>query len=109
MSKIVDRFHFNVNELRPDLMEEAINWVRSLGLEPKDFSPVGLIAMGEQRYELHLTKYVRNEKGRIRLDLASERAVTTPVVLELGTKPNWPASLGSFAANDGGAPKAADG
>jgi len=91
------RFDAHCDELlqrRPDRLEELTAWVASLGVEVKDVVPVGLIVSGEREYELHLTRYIRNEQGHIRYDRAAERAVTEPLVVKLGTTPSWPSWLG---------------
>lgn len=94
------RFDANGDELlrrRPDRREELVNWVASLGVNINDVAPVGLIASGEREYELHLTRYIRSDRGGIRLDRAAERAVTEPLIVSLGTSKSWPAWLEATA------------
>jgi hypothetical protein len=94
----MDPIRFDANsvallEQRPDRREELVNWIASLGVDINDALPVGLVVMAEREYELHLTRYIRDEQGRMRLDRAAERAVTEPLVIGLGTSKSWPAWL----------------
>jgi len=85
---------FDARYLRPDRREELVEWIQSLDIRPADVLERGVILQGENQYELHLTKYIRNERGSIQLDLARDEAVTEPLVVELGASPTWPAWLG---------------
>jgi hypothetical protein len=84
---------FNANELRADRMSEVIEWVRSLGVEPEDVLPIGVILGGESSYELHLSRFVRDEHGHMAIDQARDDIVTYPVVVDLGPERSWPAFL----------------
>lgn len=80
----------NTAALEPAQLGPWLDWVRSLGLEPKDFCPE-LVIMGRGfDYELHLTEYVRDDAGRKILDYALQRAYTRPHIVSLGTERTWP-------------------
>jgi hypothetical protein len=81
---------YDANALRQDRLEAVTAWVSSLGVEPKDVSGKFAIVMGEQEYELHLSRFVRNDAGRIRLDLATDTVVAEPVIIGLGAQPQLP-------------------
>jgi hypothetical protein len=85
---------FDASTMRPDRREELIAWVESLGVTPADVREKGVIFQGEHEYELHLTKYIRTEAGRIRLNRAADAAVTEPLIIGLGTSKSWPAWMG---------------
>lgn len=78
---------------RPDRYEEARNWVASLDVNISDVTQQIAIVAGDHSYLLHLTSYLRDEQGRMRLDVAADRPVTEPVVIDLGTSPTWPTWL----------------
>lgn len=81
---------FDVWDLRADRREAVTEWVRSLGIEPKDCAARAAIVAAESGWELHLSRYVRNDEGKIRVDRAREEAVTEPVIVPIGTERNWP-------------------
>jgi hypothetical protein len=81
---------FDSSTLRQDRLEELIEWIGSLGIAAKDVRPQAVILMGEQSYQLHLSKFVRSEAGRVWLDQASQTVVTVPLVVDLGATPCWP-------------------
>jgi hypothetical protein len=84
---------FVATNLRDDHREELKAWVKSLGVDPEDVKNKGLIRMGEQSYELHLSKFVRTANGGILQDWAAGESVTEPLVIDLGTTKCWPTWL----------------
>jgi hypothetical protein len=86
----------DANKLRADRREAAIEWVRSLGVNPEDVRPQFAIVHGEQGYELHLSRMLRNEAGKPRLDRAIGDVVSEPLILEIGQDANWPNFEGGF-------------
>lgn len=89
---------FDAHKMRPDDREELIAWVKSFGVDPNDVREKGVILQGVEEYELHLTKYVRDEHGRIRIDRARDEAVTEPLVISLGRRKTWPGWLADVYA-----------
>jgi len=85
---------FDAHLLHPsERVTEAIEWVRSLGVEPNDVQPKGVILLHKGRYQLHLRQIVRNEEGHARIDYVVDELVTTPLVVDLGSEKNWPTCL----------------
>lgn len=85
----------DARHMRDDRREELIAWIKSLGVNPNDVRQAFVIVAAELEYELHLTTYRRSPEGRIRIDRATEDAVTEPLVVPLGTSKSWPAWLGA--------------
>lgn len=85
----------DARHMRDDRREELITWIKSLGVDPNDVRQAFVIVEAEQEYELHLTTYRRSPAGRIRIDRATEDAVTEPLIVPLGTSKAWPAWLGA--------------
>lgn len=84
---------FDANAMRPDRREYIAEWVKSLGVEPNDVRGKGVIVMGERGYELHLSKFVCNERGGHIFDRATNDSVSQPLIIDLGTDLCWPAWL----------------
>lgn len=87
----------DVRHMRADRREELIAWIKSLGVEPNDVRQAFVIVEAAQQYELHLTTYRRSPEGRIRIDHATEDAVTEPLIVKLGTSKTWPTWLDGAA------------
>lgn len=81
--------------LRADRRESLVEWVRSLGVNPDDIRPVAVVRDGEHGYELHLSLYVRDENGKLTVDVAADNVVSEPMVIELGTEQFWPRWIGA--------------
>lgn len=86
-----DEIHIDSGRMRSDRREALIDWVRSLGFEPRDIRPEVVIRRGEREWELHVSRYVRNEHGGIVIDEALGEAASIPVVIPIGSQPSWPA------------------
>jgi hypothetical protein len=87
-------YRVDTAKIRDDCREEIAAWVKSLGVDPNDVLPSLVIRMGKSTYELHLSRFVRSEQGRIRFDEALERPVSEPLIVDLGTAKSWPRWLG---------------
>lgn len=84
--------------LRQDRIEAVQEWVRSLGEKPEDVRGTFLIVRGEREWELHLSRFRRDDRGKIVVDQATNSAVTDPVVIGIGTARNWPDFTGGESA-----------
>jgi hypothetical protein len=91
----VKEIRFDSAFLREDQLEELLAWVRSIGVEPNNVCGQGIITMGESSYQLHLSKFIRDEYGKLRLNRALDEVVSEPLVIDLGTDRTWPAWLNS--------------
>jgi hypothetical protein len=87
----------DARHMRDDRREELIAWIKSLGIDHNNVRNAFVIVASGQEYELHLTTYRRSPEGRIRIDRATEDAVTEPLIVPLGTSKVWPAWLGGAA------------
>jgi hypothetical protein len=83
--------------LRADRLEELMEWVKQLGVDPKDVRPKFLISMGESSYQLHLSRMIRREDGKLLLDEAANEVASEPLVIDLGADKSWPAWLNESA------------
>jgi hypothetical protein len=88
--------HVDAHRLRPDRLEAVTEWVRSLGVKPEDVRPQFVIVQGEREYELHLSKFVRTEEGKLQLDRARDDVASLPLVMSLGPDPVWPSLEGGI-------------
>lgn len=75
----------DTSELRGDRIKQLIEWVRSLGLDPADYSTWMLVKTNKDfEFELHLSKRRRGPDGKgIVLDQASGEPVSEPLVVVL--------------------------
>jgi hypothetical protein len=83
-----------------DKRAEVLAWLRSLDVDLKSVTPKLMIEHNEQGYRLHLSKYVRNEAGRIIIDHAASRAVTEPLLVDLGSERCWPEWLRAWSLRE---------
>jgi hypothetical protein len=83
--------------LRADRLEELQEWVKQLGVDPKDVRAKFLITMGETSYQLHLSRMVRRPDGKLVIDEAIGEVVYAPLVIDLGTDKSWPGWLNESA------------
>lgn len=86
------------DNLRADRRQELCDWIRSLGVRPEDIRPSLLIEHGDTSYVLHLSRFVRNDDGRMVLDRAANDVQSEPLVIDLGTAKSWPSWLGQALA-----------
>jgi hypothetical protein len=84
---------FDTGLLRADQREEVVAWISSLGVKPDDIRAQLVIVKGERSFELHLSRFVRNDAGNMIIDRAFNSVVSEPLVIELGTKETWPSCL----------------
>lgn len=91
--EIVHLVKEQIDMLRPDRREELIHWVAGLGVKPDDVDPALLIERGEKSYLLHLSRRLRDDAGKLRMDWAHGRPVTEPLVVDLGSEQTWPVWL----------------
>ncbi|HEY9411118.1 MAG TPA: hypothetical protein VIP77_16180 [Jiangellaceae bacterium] len=86
----MEEIRFDTGLLRADQREEVTSWVASLGVEPKDVRPQVAIIRGENSYQVHLSRFVRDGAGKLRLDAAANEVVTEPLIIDIGTDRTWP-------------------
>lgn len=86
----VDGLRVDTGKLRPDRHDAVVRWVRSLGVDPNDVRSTFVIRSGLDQYELHLSRYVRDEQGEMILDRAADDVVSEPLVISIGTEKSWP-------------------
>lgn len=82
--------------LTPARLAEMTEWLRELGVKPEDIAIRAALVQNGNRYELHMTEFVRNEAGNKYLDLAAGEPVTAPRIVEVaeGSWPSWLPGLG---------------
>lgn len=82
--------------LTPARRIEMTEWLQSLDVDLDNVAERAALVQAGDRYELHLTELVRNEAGRVQLDLAAGRPVTVPRIVEVPADswPSWLPGLG---------------
>jgi hypothetical protein len=86
--------------------DEALAWLRGLGVEPTRCAPQFVITKtgdgGEDlRFQLHLTQHALNEQGDKFIDFAADRVHSEPITIDLGTEaPMFPWLLAALATQD---------
>lgn len=93
----------DAGKLRADRREAVIDWVRSLGVNPEDVRPVFALVAGQSGHELHLSRMIRDEHGRLRLDRAISDVVSEPLIINLGPDASWPSLKGGIIEIERGA------
>lgn len=86
----------DIFDMPHDKRDEVKGWVRRMGVDLASVTPRLKIELTPQGFRLHLSQYVLNENGRKILDHAEDRAVTRPLVIELGRERTWPEWLRSW-------------
>jgi len=80
------------NDFDAPRINEMTDWLRSLGIDPTNIALLAAVVQSGDRYELHLTEYLRDEQGQRFLDLAADQLAARPVVVPV-EKDSWPAWL----------------
>ncbi len=75
--------------LDPELRQQAIDWVTSLGIKPANVLPT----IGLHGQQLYLTEKVRTDKGGDQVDLLTEQLVTRPLIVQLDPEHQPPEAL----------------
>lgn len=88
-----DLRRFDWTDLHPNERDAMVEWVRSLGYDPKDIAVRFAVTRDSAgRWAVHLTRHILDANGSLRLDVAADEVVSRPVVVE--TDPaTWPAFL----------------
>jgi hypothetical protein len=86
----------DVFDMPDDKRDEVRSWMRGLGVDLDSVTPRLKIELAKEGFRLHLSQYVCDDNGRKILDHAEERAVTRPLVIELGRERTWPEWLRSW-------------
>lgn len=86
------RYIYDTGKMTDADRRAAVEWVRSLGLDPDRLKSRFALARGHNDWELHVTRTLRGPgvKGDI-FDLAQQEVAGMPVVVHLGTLDEvWP-------------------
>lgn len=81
----------NVHALTVEQLAEALNWVRSLGVDVNTVTPRLAVSQDEtdRSYRLHLSRYVLDDSGRKVVDHAERRVHSEPLVIPIDAD-SWP-------------------
>lgn len=86
------RHIYDTGKMTEDDGRVAVEWVRSLGLDPDGLRSRFAVVRGHDEWELHVTRTLRGPGGKgDMLDLAQQEVAGMPVVVHLGTlAETWP-------------------
>lgn len=86
------RHIYDTGKMTDDDRRAAVEWVRTLGLDPDRLKPRFAVVRGHDEWELHVTRTLRGLGGKGDLiDLAQQEVVGMPAVVHLGTLDEvWP-------------------
>lgn len=89
---LVGRAAYDDFSLNLDRLSEVREWLTSLGVDPTVMALCMAVTHEPGGYVLHLSEQVRDESGKLRLDVAEDRIPTRPVRIPV-EKDSWPSWL----------------